>query len=385
MESIESLKNEIASLRERLRKTTCLERPGKADIGSKFIEPDSEVRFRTVFEASPVGNKIISADLKILEVNPAMVALLGYDSKDEIIGTRILDYSPLEFHQHWKNLQDNLWNRSSPSFTLETRLQKKDGTLIWCNVNSILFQDKEKTLGFTLIENITVKRELRLHKDEFINVASHELKTPLTSLKAIIQLLNRKINNDPVISDKTRALAEDADHYVGKLAHLVDSLLNTTRIGERELQLVKSEFSLKDLIENCCKHIRFNELHQITHTGDLSGVLYADRNRLDQVIVNFVNNAVKYAPNSFEIAIHVEDLKDRVKISVSDKGEGISPEYIPYLFNRYYRINQNDDQRSGLGLGLYISAEIIRKHGGKIGVDSEPGKGATFWLNIPKG
>jgi signal transduction histidine kinase len=109
----------------------------------------------------------------------------------------------------------------------------------------------------------------------------------------------------------------------------------------------------------------------------------ADRNKIDQVLVNFVNNAVKYAPESKEITILLEQLPQKVKVSVIDKGQGIPEQNIPHLFNRYYQVKNEQTKVKGLGLGLYISAEIIKKHQGEIGVDSVLGKGSTFWFTLP--
>ncbi|WP_244214344.1 sensor histidine kinase [Pedobacter jejuensis] len=100
-------------------------------------------------------------------------------------------------------------------------------------------------------------------------------------------------------------------------------------------------------------------------------------------MVNFVNNAVKYAPGNKEIKVKIEKIGNTAKVSVSDGGPGIAPEKIPYLFDRYYRVDSSGSQYSGLGLGLYICAEIIKKHNGHIGVDSELGGGSTFWFVIP--
>jgi signal transduction histidine kinase len=110
----------------------------------------------------------------------------------------------------------------------------------------------------------------------------------------------------------------------------------------------------------------------------------ADEQKIDQVLVNFVNNAVKYAPDSKEIVVEVQELHDKVKISVIDFGKGIPNDKIPFLFNSYYQIEKAEKSIQGLGLGLYISAEIIKKHNGEIGVDSEIGKGSTFWFTLPK-
>ena len=145
METDQSLQNEIAELKKQ---------------NQEYKE--SHERFETVFENSKLGNKIISADLKILQVNQAMVTLLGYDHKEEIIGSNIFDYAPDYCHKDWEVLRKKLWQKEMPSFSLETCLMKKDGTLIWCQVTSILFPDNSKTLGYTIIEDTTEKYYFKL-------------------------------------------------------------------------------------------------------------------------------------------------------------------------------------------------------------------------------
>jgi PAS domain S-box-containing protein len=344
---------------------------------------ESQIRFRTIFETSKLGNKIISSDLKILQVNSAMVALLGYDQKDEIIGTRIMDYVPLDFHAHWKLLQRNLWDHKMPSFSLETCLRKKDGSIIWCQVNSILFKDQNETLGYTIIEDVSLQHELKKQRENFISIASHELKTPLTSLQACLQVMDRIIENDTVITYKLRKLSESAKRNVLKLGALVGDLLDSTKISKGQLNLNISTFNISELVERCCNHVRLDGKYNITYKGSLSLKIRADEQKIDQVLVNLVNNAIKYAPQSKEIVVNVEELSDRVKISVIDYGKGISKDKIPFLFDSYYQVDNGASSIQGLGLGLYISSEIIKKHNGEIGVESETGKGSTFWFTLP--
>lgn len=339
-------------------------------------------RFETVFENSLLGNKIISSDLKIQRVNPALVRLLGYDHQKDLIGTRILDYAPEHCHKDWKLLQEKLWEKLMPSFSLETCLHKRDGTLIWCQVTSILFDDQEQTFGYTIIEDVTEKYYLRLQKEEFISVASHELKTPITILKANLQLIDRDMVINQPVSNKLMKFFALAARNLTKLNHLVDDLLSSTTIERGELVLNKSEFKMAGVIEGCCTHIRLEGKYKITYTGNHALKVYADQYKIDQVLVNFVNNAVKYCPKSLEIIIHVEKVKDATRVSVTDAGQGIAPENLTKLFERYFRAGKGNFT-TGLGLGLYISSEIIKRHGGEIGVDSVIGKGSTFWFTIP--
>ena len=122
--------------------------------------------------------------------------------------------------------------------------------------------------------------------------------------------------------------------------------------------------------------------HEIIVTGDQQLQVYADKERIDQVLANLVNNAVKYAPESTKIVVHIEVIPGFAKISVSDKGNGIPEDKLPHLFKRYYRV-QDKSNFSGLGLGLYISNEIIKRHHGEMGVESQIGQGSTFWFTLP--
>lgn len=371
--------NLLKSKNEALRK----ENKQLKNANPKQLEyEESQVRFRTVFENSRLGNKILSSDLKILEMNTAMAVLLGYESKEEIIGTEILEYVPPECHHDWKILQEKLWRRRIPSFSLESCLIRKNGSTIWCHVTSILFQDKGETLGYTIIEDVTEQHNLRIQKEAFLSVASHELKTPITSIKAVLQLMNHMIKSETSIPEKIVKLANDAELYTTKLTNLVNDLLNTTHIEQGQLNINRSNFMLLEVLKACCNHIRFDDIHHISHTGEESLEVYADKQKIDQVLVNLVNNAVRYAPDSKEIIIHIEHLDNKAKVSVTDQGKGISPENLSQLFDRYYMVNKASNS-SGLGLGLFISSEIIKKHGGEIGVESELEKGSTFWFTLP--
>ncbi|PTS96361.1 hypothetical protein DBR11_19255 [Pedobacter sp. HMWF019] len=265
----------------------------------------------------------------------------------------------------------------------DTRLIHKDGSIHWIRVYGKVYHDAEHTplrvLGTIL--DITEFKSLQQQKDDFISIASHELKTPITSLKASLQLLERfKDRPDAPLIPK---LIEQSSKSMVKISELVEDLLNVSRMSEGQIQLNKSSFNIADLLKNCCSHVRAAGKHDLIFEGDLHLNVFADEQRIDQVVVNFVNNAVKYAPDSKDIYLIVRKMKNIVWIGVKDNGPGVPPGKLPHLFDRYYRADSSGFQVSGLGLGLYISAEIIKRHEGEIGVESELGKGSTFWFTIP--
>ena len=223
--------------------------------------------------------------------------------------------------------------------------------------------------------------ELLKQKDDFMSIASHELKTPITSLQASLQLLN-KMKDDPS-SKMMPVLIEQANKSMGKINILIADLLNVSNLNQGQLHTHKSKFVMAELANDCCSHVRAGGIYKIKTDGDTKLVVYADAERIEQILINFVNNAIKYAPLSKEVRIHIKTVDDMAKISVSDKGPGIPKEMLPHLFDRYYRVDSSGSQYSGLGLGLYICSEIIKKHNGEIGVESKIGKGSTFWFTLP--
>lgn len=265
----------------------------------------------------------------------------------------------------------------------QTRIQAVTGEYRWHLVRIMPIKDQqgEMQLWVGTATDIQELRIIQQQKDDFISIASHELKTPITSLKLSLELLSKMKEN--LSEAMITKLITQANKSLDKFIVLIDDLLNASRANEGQLHLNKSFFTVSRLIDNCCYYVRLDGVYSITTEGDLEIQVNADEARIEQVIINFINNAIKYAPESKEIKIKIERLPQEVKVSVIDKGPGISTDNIPHLFGRYYRVDSGGTQYSGLGLGLYISSEIIKKHNGQIGVESEIGKGSTFWFTLP--
>jgi signal transduction histidine kinase len=164
----------------------------------------------------------------------------------------------------------------------------------------------------------------------------------------------------------------------------VNSLLHTENIKEGRMVLNKELFNVALLLKDTCPHIRADEEYKLIIDCQQELVAFGDQHRIDQVLVNFVNNAIKYAPDSKEIHVSAFANEEGLYLSVKDNGPGIQADKLPYIFDRYYRVHRSKGDYSGLGLGLYICSEIIKQHGGKIGVESKLGEGTIFWFTLPK-
>jgi len=224
-------------------------------------------------------------------------------------------------------------------------------------------------------------KQLQQQKDDFISIASHELKTPITSLRLSLQLLNQMIGNPSTVM--LPKLLEQANRSLNNVNKLVEELLDFNKVTMGQIHLNKTQFAIGKLIDDCCENVRAGGTYTIVIDGDRDLQVYADIVRIEQVIVNFVNNAIKYAPESKMIQINVEKENGMAKVSVIDKGVGIPAEKLPRVFERYYQAESNGGQLSGLGLGLYIVSEIIKKHDGQFGATSKLGEGSTFWFTLP--
>lgn len=339
-----------------------------------------EGRMRLAIEAAEIGTYEYNYSTQILTTSDRFRQIFGFDhevTREEVIRIYHPDDDGLSAAAH------EVAKANGGRLFYETRFILADGSLHWARFQGRIHWDAEgradRILGTVL--DITEYKQLQQQKDDFISIASHELKTPITSLKASLQLLERMKESPSPLFPKLIGQATKSMH---KISELVEDLLNVSKMKEGRVQLNKEVFSISQMLENCCDHVRQLGRYELVVEGDLGVEVIADAHRVEQVVVNFVNNAIKYAPQEKKIFLIVEDLGNRAKVSVKDTGPGIPAEKLPHLFERYFRADDSGVQVSGLGLGLYISADIVQRHKGEIGVDSEVGKGSTFWFTLPK-
>lgn len=220
-------------------------------------------------------------------------------------------------------------------------------------------------------------------KDEFMSIASHELKTPITSMKGSLQIAERLTRRGADMKE-IYSFLEKANKQVNRLTGLVDDLLDVTKITAGRLEFHLSTFAIGDAIQDCLDEVQHDNItHRIIVEGDRNIEVNADRHRLEQVIVNFISNAIKYSPDADKIILNIGIENNMLKVSVTDFGIGIPENKKNFVFDRFFRVQESSAKFSGLGLGLFISAEIIKRHGGRVGVISEENKGSSFWFTLP--
>ncbi|WP_231460294.1 PAS domain-containing protein [Pedobacter sp. Leaf132] len=275
--------------------------------------------------------------------------------------------------------------QSGKAFSSEIRFKNIHGTYIWhLYVSSpILDEDQQITMWVGSATDIHALKEEEQRKSDFIAIVSHELKTPLTSMKAYIQVLQLKAKA-LAIPFATQAL-DGAERQVLKMTEMIDGFLNLSRLENGKLRLDFQKTDAQQLVEGVIKEFQaIDETHHIQYLCDKSVYITVDPVKLGHVINNLISNAIKYSPIGSLITIDCTIDEHRFVFSIKDRGIGIPQQDLPHLFERFFRVESNRTSTvSGFGIGLYLSAEIIRGHGGNIWAESEVDKGSIFSFEIP--
>ena len=271
----------------------------------------------------------------------------------------------------------------------EMRFKNLDGQYIWhLNVASPILDETGKiTMWVGSTTDIHSLKAEEQRKMDFISMLSHELKTPVTSIKGHVQLLLRLLQKEAAstLTGKLRPSLSRIDRSLGRLTGLISDMLNMTRIDTGSLTLLKQRLSLDVLVEDIVADFRLShqQYHFRVHIPEPVDVM-ADRHKLSQVLINLIDNAVKYAPNSFVVDIKVFRTNGAALIQVRDYGIGIEAKDQHKIFDRFYRVEgRNELQYSGFGIGLYLVKSIVDVHGGTVAVKSVMGEGSTFTVQLP--
>jgi signal transduction histidine kinase len=261
------------------------------------------------------------------------------------------------------------------------RVLRKDRRISWVRVEGKILTDADgkpyRIVGTVL--DFTERRDLEQKREEYLAIASHELRNPLTSLKLALDLLTEMLSEP-----EPRHLLEKSKEQVRRLITMTGELLNVSKISAGVLDLKPEIINLRQCIEECIATTKAGPGHNIfSLVGNPDINIKADKFRIEQVLVNLLSNASKYSPRGSAITIEVSLTTNCVKVQVIDKGIGIDVDKKSTIFKKFSRIDSGA-RIEGYGLGLYISDQIIRTHGGQMGVESEKGIGSIFWFTLPR-
>lgn len=280
-----------------------------------------------------------------------------------------------------------LWREAvstGENFEAEFRLKRYDGEYRWHLGRAVPLKNSTglvlKWIGASVdVHEAKMSAE---KKDEFIGIAGHELRTPLTSIKAYAQLLERCIDSDD--KECSKQYIEKIYTFIDKLNKLIADLLDISKIQRGKMPLESSLINIDDLVKDCVEATQLSSRkHKIYIKGKVGLKVRGDKARLDQVLNNYLSNAIKYSPGCEKVEVCLEKENNSICITVRDFGIGIPKDQVKNVFNKFFRAQNTTNNIHGLGLGLYISAEIVRLHGGSVGVNSEEGKGSEFWFTLP--
>jgi PAS domain S-box-containing protein len=353
------------------------------DITDLKKAEERSAKLAAIVESS--DDAIISKTLDgiITSWNHAAERIFGY-TEAEMIGQSILKLIPEDRREEEPQIIARI-KQGERVEHFETKRLTNEGQLVDFSLTISPIRDAEGNVtGVSKIaRDISERKQDETRKNDFIGMVSHELKTPLTSLTALIQVLDKKLrdNEDAFVPS---ALGK-ANNQVKKMSGMINGFLNIARLESGKIQIEKQHFNLDELIAEIIDEARLTVSGHVFNFEPCAALpVDADREKIGSVISNLLSNAVKYSPKGKLITIRCEVNKGNAQVSVQDEGMGIKPHDLNKLFERYYRVSSNHTQHiSGFGIGLYLSAEIIERQGGKIWAESESGVGSTFYFSLP--
>lgn len=338
----------------------------------------NERKFRAIFETSLDAIIIIDDEIRIVDVNSATCDLFLL-SKKELLRHKLTHFFPAEakkrFQKRWKKFQ------LSGSQRGEIEIVLPDGKIL-----TVEYSAKKEAIphqNLFVLRDVTARIEEGKRREHLLSIASHELRTPLASIRVFTEILKRAVSKFQ--DEKIDQYLSKIDEKTGSLARLIDDLLDLTRIRENKLDLFYEMVNFDDFLDGVIEDVQFmSPTHRIRKEGKLEKDVVFDKNRMAQVIINLLKNAIKYSPAAEKIIVKVSEKNGSVQVSVQDFGIGVPRADHKKIFDIFYRVSSGLRKGvEGFGVGLFISSEIIKKHGGQIWLKSQKGKGSTFFISFP--
>jgi len=336
-----------------------------------------------LIEKSTDAIALVTVKGKVVYASTATKGLMGYTPEEFKKLTNPFELVPPDDRKLVTKLFEKLLNNPGSTENVVYRVLHKDGRQIWIeSAMTNLIDDPNVNAVVINYRDVTERKNLEAQKIDFISIATHELKTPVTSIKGYTQVMQSRFKKEGNI--KAVEMLSKMDTQLKKLTVLISDLLDVNQVDGGKLQFHVGFFDFNELVSDITNEMELTTTkHHITKKIAPSKVIDGDRDRIGQVMTNLISNAIKYSPHDTKIIFTTSVNKNSVTLCVQDFGIGISKEKQNKVFERFFRAQDSDDTFGGLGLGLFISSEIIKRHGGRIWVKSTKGKGSTFCFTLP--
>jgi PAS domain S-box-containing protein len=354
-----------------------------SDITERKKAEEDRTKLAAIVKDS--NDAIISKNLNsiVTSWNAAAEKMFGY-KEEEMIGKSIRIIIPNELRSQEDEIIMKLKKGKRIEHFETVRITKDGRKLDVALTISPIKNAKGEIIGASKIaRNITEQKLLEKQRDDFISIATHELKTPVTSVKAYAQVLHSLFIKKQ--DSKSAEYLSKMDAQLNKLTNLISDLLDVNKIQSGQMQFRPSFFDLDVLISEVVEEMqRTSSRHKLIKKLSKGKKIYGDRDRIGQVLVNLLSNAIKYSPKANKVIISNKFSKDSVTVFVQDFGIGIEKDKKDKVFEKFFRISgPGNETFPGMGLGLHISAEFVRRQGGRIWVESITGKGSIFCFALP--
>jgi two-component system sensor histidine kinase VicK len=355
-------------------------------IQARRLAERTQEQLNQAIESARLGTWFIDTSTRRFVASTRLKELFGYHADDDLTYEQCLAQIPEDYRDKTGAEIEAAIEQGGEYVMEYPVIGYHDGKLRWIRATGKRYDDASGNPGHfsgTALDITSHKLE-EIRKNDFIAIASHELKTPLTSLKAYLQVMNAKVKQLADDSFFSGVLSKSLNQ-VSKMQGLIQGFLDVARLESGMLRLNPDTFSLNQLIMESAEEASvLSEAHQIKVSPLENVRIKADRDKIGQVLNNLLSNAIKYSPKGKQIAVDCRLNSNEVVTTITDEGMGIKPEDIEHLFDRFYRVDsQHTKTISGFGIGLFLCAEIVRLHGGRIWVESQSGKGSAFHFSLP--
>ena len=343
----------------------------------------SEARFRALIEKSSDAIALVTPKGKVIYASPATKGLMGYTPEEFEKLSNPFKLAPPDDRKFVTKLFEKLLKKPGSTEHAVYRVLHKNGKQIWIeSAMTNLINDPNVSAVVINYRDISERKLLESQKEDFITIATHELKTPVTSIKGYAQVLQARFGRGGNL--EAVAMLSKMNVQITKLTNLIGDLLDVAKVDEGILQFHKGSFDFNVLVTDIIGEMQMTTTkHHIIKKLSSAKTISGDRDRVGQVITNLLSNAIRYSPHGKKIIVTTLANKKEVTLSVQDFGIGILKEKQEKVFERFFRAGDSEDTFAGLGLGLFISAEIVKRHGGRMWVDSIEGKGSKFCFTLP--